>query len=332
MKSIVIGKDSVAYAAKIGGGTIAGVKEVNLLADGAVAVFTDKGELVTAANVATILIDKKGVFYAVGSGSATTGAYVTTVTGRLGANYKKVAYVAPVKSKKYIGYDGTTAGTALNLPTLIAGAEAFIKIVDTTKGLRTIGSVYTNEVKSYSYVVKTGDTDTTIVTALVNDINNDPTSVVTAAIVSTSPTLGISLEHKEFGGTFTISLDGILTSATKEEPEGATPGVSVAMKYGEGTYAQILAQEEMYSTSRGNTNKVYQPKLWYSVASMGVVGETYDQYNVSWTQYHNREIGSQATTNQEIIIALPNGATAQATFETIMAQVYGVAEEQESGA
>lgn len=332
MKSIVIAKDSLAYAAKIGGGTISGINEVNLLADGAIAVFTDKSELITALNVAAILIDKKGVFYAVGSGSATTGAYVTTVTGRLGANYKKVAYVAPVKSKKYIGYDGATVGTSLNLPTLIAGAEAFIKIIDTTKGLRTIGSVYSNEIKSYSYVLKTGNTDTIIINALVNAINNDPTSVVTAAVVSATPTLGISLEHKEVGGTFTISLDGVLSSATKAEPEGAIVGASVAMKYGEGTYAQILAQEDLYSPGRGNTNKVYQPHLWYSAASMAVSGKTYDQYNVSWTGEHNRETSSQSTTNQSIILALPVGVAAQATFETIMAQVYGVAEEQESGA
>lgn len=331
MNSVVIAKDSLAYAAKIGGSTISGINQVNQLADGAIAIFTEKSELVTAANVATILIDKKGIFFAVGSGDVTKGAYITTSLIRFGADFSKRAYVAPVKSVKYVGYDGTTVGTSLNLPTLIAGAEAFIKIIDTTKGLRTIGTVYTNEVKAYSYVVKTGDTDTIIVNAIVNAINNDPDSRVVAAVVSTTPTLGISLTHKDFGGTFSIALDGIFINSTKEEPEGALPGVSVAMKYGEGTYNQILALEDLYSPAKGNTNKVYQPNLWWSVPSMAVSGKTYDQYTIRWTGKNDRTVASNFTTNQTIVVALPVGVTAQATFETIMAQVFGVEEEFESG-
>lgn len=333
MNSIVIGKDSLAYSAKIGGGTISGINEVNLLADGAIAVFTDKSEMVTAANVATILIDKKGIFFAVGSGDATKGAYITTVTGRLGADYSKRAYVAPVKTVKYIGYDGTTAGTAMNMPTLIAGAEAFIKIIDTTKGLRTIGTVYENEVKSYSYVLKTGDTDVIIIDKLVADINADLNSrVVVARTGATGVTLGMSVTAKDFGQTFSISLDGVLSSATKVEAEGAVTGVAVAPTYGEGTYQQILALEDMYSPGRGNTNKVYQPALWYSVPSMAVSGKTYNQYTIRWTGKHDRAVGSSFTTNQTVLVALPVGVTATATFETIMAQVFGVAEEAESGA
>lgn len=333
MNSIVIAKDSLAYAAKIGGGTITGIKEVNLLADGAVAVFTDKSEMVTAANVATILIDKKGIFFAVGSGDATKGSYVTTVTGRLGADYSKKAYVAPVKTIKYVGFDGTTAGTAFNFPTLIAGAEAFIKIIDTTAGLRTIGAVYENEVKSYSYVLKTGDTDVIIIDALVLAINNDPTSAVVALKVGTTgnATLGLKLTAKNFGQTFSIALDGVFLASTKEEAEGTVLGVSVAPTYGEGTYNQILALEDMYSPVRGNTNKVHQPALWYSVPSMAVSGKTYDQYTIRWTAKNDRTTGSAFTTNQTVLVALPVGVAAQATFDTIMAQVFGVEEEAESG-
>ena len=332
MNSIVIGKDSLAYAAKIGGGTIAGINEVNLLADGAIAVFTDKSELVTAVNVGTILADKKGIYFAVGSGDATKGSYVTTVTGRLGADYSKKAYVAPVKTVKYIGYDGTTGTTALNLPTLIAGAEAFIKLIDTTSGLRTIGTTYETEVTSYSYIVKTGDTDVIIIDALVAAINANPNAPVVAVRTGiTGVTLGVSLTAKNYGQTFTISLDGILSNASKVQAEGPTTGVAVAPTYGEGTYNQILALEDMYSPGRGNTNKIYQPALWYSVPSMAVSGKTYNQYTICWTAKNDRTTGSSFTTNQTILVALPVGVAATATFETIMAQVFGVEEDAESG-
>lgn len=334
MNSIVIGKDSLAYAAKTGGGTITGINEVNLLADGAIAIFTSESEMVTAANVATILIDKKGIYIAVGSGSATTGAYITTTVGRLGANYEKKAYVAPVKTVKYVGFDGTTAGTALNLPTLVAGAEAFLKILDTTSGKRQVGSEYANEINSYSYVVKTGDTDVTIVAALVAQINARAVSTVVAAQVGTTgnATLGMSFTAKEFGQTFSIALDGIFTSAVKVEAEGTITGVAVAPTYGEGTYEQVLALEDLYSAAKGNTNKLMQPALWYSAPSMAVSGKTYTMYNMQWTGRHDRAIGSQATTNMQVIVALVVGSSQLTTFETIMAQVFGVAEEAESGA
>lgn len=326
MNSIVIGKDSLAYAAKIGGGVIASFSETNLLADGAVAVFTSRSELVTAANVTTILADRKGVFIAVGSGDATKGAYVTTTIKRFGADYKKRAYQAPQKELKFVGYDGAVG--ALNFPTLIAGAEAFIKLIDVSKGLRTIESVYENEIKSYSYVLKTGDTDTLIINNLVTQINNDLTSFVVAAVVGTTPNLGISLTPKNYGVTIAIALDGILMNATKEE-KGVSN--SLPLIYGEGTDAQVLAMEDLFSPVRGNTNRVYQPQFWYSVPSMVVTGKTYDMYNIKWVGELNRQSGSQFTTQQQIVVALPVGVTAQTTFETIMARIFGNEMEFETG-
>lgn len=335
MNSIVIGKDSLAYAAKYSGGTISGINEINLLADGAIAVFTNKSEMVTAANVATILIDRIGCFIAVGSGDPVTGSYVTTTIGRINARYNKIAYVAPVKTVKYLGYDGTTAGTALNLPTLIAGAEAFIRITDTTEGKRTMGTVYTNEVKSYSYMIKTGDIDTDITTAIVTAINNDPTSAVVAAQTgATGVTLGISLTAKNFGQTFALSVDGVFISSTRVEAEALTTvlkGVAVAPTYGEGTYAQVLALEDLFSPARGNTNKISQAPLWWTVPSMAVVGKTYTQYNLLWTGKNDRATGSSTTTNMQVMVALVVGSSQLTTFETIMAQVFGVEEEAESG-
>lgn len=336
MKQILVNK-SIAYAAKVGGGTISGINEINLLDTGAVAVFTDTNVLCTAANVSTVSSDVKNFYIAVGNQQtgADSKTYISSLIPRMLLDYKKKAYVAPVKLIKYIGYDGTTAGTAMNYPSLVAGQEAFVKIVDTTPGLRTLGSVYENEIKRYSYLVKTGDTATIVSDALIAAINADSDSIVVAASVGgTGSTTGIELTAKEYGTTFSIALDGILNSATKEEPEGDTAtkvGVSVAMKFGDGTSDQIAALELTYSTERGNDNQVHIPQYYYKTPSNVVDGTTYDTYTYSWNGKRTIGLGNQDTYRFEVIVAMPGSATQQANFETIMVELVGHFENSETG-
>lgn len=97
MNRIFVLKD-VAYAAKQGGGVIAGVKEVNLLAQGALAFFTPQGTLLTLANAAVQVADKKAVILA--SGRELDNQLVGSVPRRLNdinlGNYR--AFVKPVIS------------------------------------------------------------------------------------------------------------------------------------------------------------------------------------------------------------------------------------------
>jgi len=332
MNQIIIGKN-VAYAAKIGGGTIAGITEVNQLAAGAIAVFASESNvLLTAANVVASMADKKGVWIAVGSGDATKGADTTIITKRLGVDYRKQAYVAPVKLVKVIGEGATNGGATppgdLNEPTtLVAGDEAFIRVTDTTPGVITTNT----HIKRYSYVVRTGDTIAIVVAALVAAINADPDSIVVAADLSS---VGISLTAKNYGVTFAISLDGILINATIDEPENPLSTTdSVAINYGKGTYAQIAQLESLFSPQQGNTNKVYQPSLWWTKAAKADSAATYDTYTIGWMGTKERSSGgSLPTVAHEIIVAMPPAATQQAAFEAVMAEVFGNAETQETGA
>jgi hypothetical protein len=95
MNRIFVLKD-VAYAAKQGGGVIAGVKEVNLLDRGALAFFTPQGTLLTLANAAVEVADKKAVMVA--SGRELDNQLVGSVPRRLDdinlANYR--AFVKPI--------------------------------------------------------------------------------------------------------------------------------------------------------------------------------------------------------------------------------------------
>lgn len=326
MKQILVNK-SIAYAAKTGGGTIAGINEIGLLDTGAVAVFTANNVLVTAANCATVSVDVKDFYVAVGNQAAGSKTYVSVLIPRMLLDYRKQAYVAPVKQVSFVGSDGTIG--AFNMGTLVAGTEAFMRITDTTPGLRTLGSVYENEVKRYSTLVITGDTETAIANRLITAINADPISIVVAAAVGA--TTGISLTSKLFGTTFNVSLDGTLIYSTREVPEAALPGASVAVKYGEGTDSQISALELTYSTERGNDNQIHIPQYYYSVPSNVVVGATYDTYTFAWNGKRTIGTGGQSTYRYETIVAMPNGATQQANWETIMVEFVGNFEDSESG-
>lgn len=327
MKNIIIGRN-IAYAARIGGGTITGINQINQLDLGALAVFTETNQLLTAANVVATVADKKNVYVAVGSGSATIGASLSQMLPRFGTNYVKKAYIAPVALRKFIGNDG--ANGSLNLPTLVAGDEVFIKIIDTTSGFLYSGI----DIDTYSDVVRTGDTGQTIITRLIAMINAHPNRIVNATIVGAG--VGIQLDTIEIGTTFSISLDGILINSTVEEPEAVAPNVvgnSVTINYGEGTSAQVAAIEDNWSSYNGNTARREFAAQFYNKPTMVISGATYDQYNISYKGVRAAALtaGPQPTLLFEQIVALPAAATQQAAFETIMAEVFGNAETQETG-
>lgn len=318
MKQILVGKN-LAYAAKSGGGTIAGINEINLLDTGAIAVFTGQNELVTNANKASIFSDRKSFYIAVGNQVDTDSkTMISLMVPRIGTNYVKQAYIAPVKQVKYVGDDGTTANTGFNFPTLVVGLDdAEIKITDTTLGLRTIGI----NVKRYNAVIITGSTAATLQAALVATINGDPDSIVVAAAVGTT---GISLTAKLFGTTFDIACAGVLQSATIEEVGGAIAGVAVAVTLGEGSSDLVQALEDEYSVERGNTNRLWQPQLWYSNHSLVISSTTYNIYTYGWTGKRDSATVEQSTYREELKVAIPSSGTVPTTiFEAIMTYCFG---------
>lgn len=105
MNRIFVLKD-VAYAAKVGGGTIASVKEVNLLAPGALAFFTPRGLLLTAGNAAANVPDVKEVMMA--SGRTSDNQLVGQVPRLLSA-INRANYRAFVKPTTTVYIDGIGA-------------------------------------------------------------------------------------------------------------------------------------------------------------------------------------------------------------------------------
>ena len=331
---ILVGQN-IAYSAKVGGGVIAGVNELNLLDTGALAMFTEDMILVTNANKGTVLVDKQKVIIAVGNQLSAGAGVVTAKTylsvpiprGQGFMTYEKVPYVAPVLLTKFVGNDGTIG--ALNMPTFVSGAIASIKIIDTTPGLRTIGAVEQQEIFRYNYESNASDSNLTIITKLIAKINADPNRIVNATVVGSQ--VGINLTAIAFGTTFSIALDDALVGATVEQPEGSSVGSSVAMKIGVGTSDQILAIEDLYSVERGKTSRQYFATQYYSNPSLVVSGTTYNQYTMQWNDNRSMPLGAQQTSRFIVNVAAPAAGTQETILEAVFLAAFNASQAVESG-
>lgn len=325
MTEVLILKD-VAYSAKIGGGVISGINEVNLLADGAIAYFDESSNMLTNVIAAGSLLDDKYVYFAVGSGDAAIGARISEkIMRRNNAKYNKKAYVVPVKPIKYVGYNTSTGTLYPSIP--VAGTVVTLRII--RQDIINPQNL-PNDKTRYDYVVKSGDTTTIIINAIVAKINDNPNAPVVAANVSN---LGISLTAKNFGETFEIGVaDGFANALITQDAAPAT-----LLVLGFGTPAQILALESYYDVERGHTNKVTAlPRNTWNQSSKVDSAATYDVYTITWRQDHANPTGTEmGVADKEIIVAMPSGASVitQANFETAMIKIFNpaVGDSPESG-
>jgi len=323
MRQILIGKD-IAYAAKVGGGVIADLNEIDQLDDGALAVFTEDGTLLIglAAAVDALLVDVKKVYYVLGGKDTTEGAIISQMIPRASARLDAAAYLAPVKEVVTVGNDLSTG--ALNFPgTLIAGTIASMRIIEKDPKIE-LGL----EKFRYEHYVTAGDTNQTIIDGLVAKINGNSKSPMIAAKVGAG--VGITLTAKEFGKTFEVTTDDIMIDATKQY-NGT--GNSVAIEFGSGTADQVAAIEEEFSAGEGNTSKLYLAGKYFSKAPKTASGGTYDLWNMAWTNVKGDPIVDKASVNKTLVIASPDGTAGQAALIVVQTSVFGTAGgSEESGA
>jgi hypothetical protein len=217
-----------AYAAKIGGGTIAGLQELHLLDDGAIAFFTQHGVLIPLLAVAADISSITHVWVAQGMPDNTNNLRRTVLMERAAYWVNTQAGVAADAQVSAVGLSGTGS---LNLPgTLLNGTYATITIVNKTEGDIRPGSL-----KRYEVPVVSTDTATTIINKLVAAINADTERIVTAA--NTGPNTGISLTALDVNTVFRVGVDGVLANATVHE-FGIT-GTTDGPEQGRGTPDQV---------------------------------------------------------------------------------------------
>lgn len=310
-KNLVL-KD-VLYASKIGGGLISGLNQVNQLADGAVAIFTNDGTMVTAANVATSLLNAKTVTFYVGTGDATIGALKSSDVDRMSADVTFKAYTAAVAMVSYIGSDGTNG--ALNLPSpLIPGDTVAFKIIELTEGTQPPASI-----ENYEYMIQDGDTQAIIMAAIAAKALNS--ALATVAVVASD--VGLSVTAKDKSKTFALAAYGSFSNATILQ---FGLGLSVLPVFGDGLATQVLKMEEDGMVEYGKTNPIYLSSKFFSFTSRTVSSTTYDIYVIYWKTYGRGGTNSMQAVEPKLIISMPTAAATitQTNFNTIMTNAFGV--------
>ena len=198
------------------------------------------------------------------------GGILRTTPATFGVNViKKTAYTAPVKQIGTVTFTGTI-GT-----NFVIGDEISVQVIETTPGAEPFPRV------TYDYVVKAGDTVTTIATALKNKINNlnalenqDGRAFVTA----TNAAGVLTITAMYFQSSFTIATPGKSYEIATVVPR-ATP-----YKQGSGFYEQVASIETEGNIFDGITTQYpgdgFAPGDFGSPTRFSTEGLFYDTYNI----------------------------------------------------
>ena len=311
MRQIVITKDED-YA-----DGITDINDLDVLTEGSLAIFDQDNNLIDLTLAVPATVNK--FYLAVGRAAGdTSGTKITPLIDRGTGEYTKKPYVAPVKQVSYLGNDGATG--SLNLPTLVAGDVAFVRISDVSRGF-----VPPVDIKRYEYVVQSGDTNVEVVAGIVNAVNNDPTSFVIAAAVGAS--VGIEFTAKEDyiaalnmgrSASFEIGHDGVFLNS-----DVITNGVSnsIAPTLGSGDARIVAALEEEFTPEHGNTNKVWLQDKYFNQSRQTVATTDYIMYDIAWTQLKQSPITPAFASDQLQYLAIPTGATIEANLDARLAEL-----------
>lgn len=306
MNRLFVLKD-VAYAAKIGGGTIAGANELNVLAPGALALLNDKGVLLTqTAGVldAGKLGDSKTITIA--SGRANGVQVISEIPRKEISNVNVKNYTAPVAMVITVG--GTTADKALQFTD---NEEAVIKIFDTS-----FSSRYNIQDMNVSITKRTSETAEAAVDRLVAKINEKEGTFVTAAKVGAgTANMGITLTPKDARTTISASLSGTFLYGNIE--------TTTEQVYGDGVGADVLQLEKDFSVEEGNGNYIEYGSEHYSRAFEADASANYDLINMTWEGRHSSPTRSHNVMINRAVIATVDGATNQ-EVQSIMLYLAGV--------
>jgi hypothetical protein len=319
MRKFLATKSSVDYGYKTGSGTIAGSWELNVLANGALAVLENNGTLISG----TAPVFTKDSFYlAVGRDNAAENSDLSPLLFREGFTYNKLVYSAPVAKIMYLGYDAATASYDLyNYTTLVAGTIASVRVVDLEKPVWDNSREYT-----VSHVITAADTKATIIADLVIQLNSTRANkVCTALDVTSSTDYGIRLTGDTAGVNFTAYLEDALKDGDIIEYKminrvynGAATSATACAK-GNGTYAQIKAWEDDFLTTDGKANLSWMGEYLWSVTSNLVAGETYTIYVlVSINPSDGRVLINEKNPPVTVILAIPSGETGASGSITAM--------------
>jgi len=305
----IIAKGSVAYAAKTGGGVIAGFDEVDLLVDGAIAFIDQSGTLIDG-NVPVVVGDM--VTLAMGTSK---GSVLSSPINKKTLGYTKTVYAVAAKKSMYIGNYTTGATYNLNMPTtIVKGDEAIVELTDLTKPYEN-----TSRVVTITVVMKGGETATQVVTAVNAAINADYRAKKFVVSTIADADNGLKIEGLTVNNDFFVNAYGILANAdilayknvvkagTTGLSKGLVTGLTTPLPFNPGTglATQMSKVENNASVYHGNLNsEMFESYLW-SVPTGVVAGELYDQYYLKFTAPTVTPLIKEPNFDQHIVIAVP---------------------------
>ena len=275
---MVISHDTYASGLTVSTGDI---DDIASLAEGAFAIINrdpesaDKNHIVSIAATSEAATPAVFQFVTMTANGLKWSPYITLKNCRV----KSQAYVAPQAKVMNIAW---TAGT------LEVNQVAGFIVTDTTKGAHEL-----NRNRTYERTLISGDTEATIVAALIVLVNADVLGIVTA-----SAGTDIVLTRDTAGKNFEVSLTGIF--------RGATVSITTPHITGTGTPAQLITYEKECNTERGgNTGVRMDTALMFSAVSEVITTETYDLYQITYTNPNNQRSPLPLDNPiQELVVAL----------------------------
>lgn len=309
MNDLFIGK-RVAYAAKDGGGTIAGSWELTSLTDGAIALF-DKDGTIIAANASSITSAK----LTLATTTSTNGTKVLPIL-KSGFSYTKQTYVAPVKATKFLGSEeAAAAGTySLNLP-------SSLKVGDMV-AFGIINSSYpTEDLRRYRYYehtvvsgdLLTGKSAKNVIAILVAKVNADEYRAADAVAQEDGSNNidGIKFTAVTAGVDFKVfRMDGILKDAD------ITDGT--ANNIGQGTPAQVAEIARQVAHYDGDNNYMKYDHLLFTEPSPLGASETYTVYTLYTAVESTDALIVPNKAKLKVAIAVPSGQTGAGEIVTVL--------------
>lgn len=299
MEQVLIAKD-VAYLAKVGSGSIT-KNELDLLADGAIALLNESGGLIAADGTGA---SGNGFQIAVGTpaGMATKISDLIKIGG---ATLEHRAYAAGTPQISFLGNNGTAGSFGWTLADVLRGDYAEIRVFE-DKPYRLHGSQF----ERLSYTAKTNSPALAdVVTGLIANIN-DQSKVVDAVVEGAN--LGIKLTGKEIGQPFKVTptLGSFLEFAAISTTQNAS--------YGIGTPAELKRIEEEADafTGRMGGRDAEFPQL----VSLVDNAATYDMFTINVVD-GSLSVAAETKTPTQVILAIPASATAGNNFTVVKARL-----------
>lgn len=302
MNRLFVLKD-VAYAAKTGG-TVADIGEVGELLPGAMAFFTERGVLLTAANVDVTIPNVKNIIAAVGmadDGSGVDNTQILNIPRRAITDVSRVSYRAYTRPVMTIG--GTTSATAINIAAAAVG-ELYVKVQNVSFTSRNLTAQ-----KAASFTKRTGTTVEAAIDGLIVNLNTD-NLLFTAAKVGTSPNFGITITPLQDDVTLDATVGSLL--------DGTNVSVTTTGIRGVGVGSDVRIMESDFSIEMGNGNFIDYTPEWYSRELEASMTGTYHLLTLTWTGMHDQPTGQNPVMFNRLIIAPLSTATAGATNQNVL--------------